>query len=479
MTFESLRLAAPILRAIGDEGYTTPTPIQAQAIPHIIAGGDLLGCAQTGTGKTGAFAMPILHRLSQTEGRSRLRCLVLCPTRELAAQITDSFNTYGKYLKLRHTAVFGGVGQMQQVRAIKRGVDILIATPGRLMDLMGQGHIDLRTIETLILDEADQMLDMGFLPDIRKITAKLPSNRQTLMFSATMPPEIRALAGSLLTDPINVEVTPVASTVQTITQRVYHVPAKSKQELLTHLLLNEAMQRTLVFTRTKHGADRVVKHLLRAGVRAEAIHGNKSQNARMKALASFKGKKPPVLVATDIASRGIDVDQVTHVVNFDIPSTPEAYVHRIGRTARAGASGVAMSFCSPDETRLLRAIERLTKQRIEASSTPELTTFASQPQEVAKVQDEAPARLSKPRSQRAASPQRRPRKKGTQAEHAHTPAKRNNRKRRRPESGEAVSEHRSAGTGGRHGNNRNNDRQRRRQGSAGSGMKMKSTARKR
>lgn len=383
MTFESLRFAAPILRAIGDEGYTSPTPIQAQAIPHVLAGGDLLGCAQTGTGKTAAFAMPILHNLSSATFRktdpksSRLRCLVLCPTRELAAQITESFNTYGKYLKLRHTAVFGGVGQFPQVRAIKRGVDILIATPGRLLDLMGQGHIDLRSIQTLVLDEADQMLDMGFLPDIRRIVQKLPEKRQTLMFSATMPREIRALADTLLRDPISVEVTPVASTVETITQRVYRVPNKSKQELLTHLLLNHAMQRTLVFTRTKHGADRVVKHLERAGVRAEAIHGNKSQNARTRALESFKGNKPPVLVATDIASRGIDVDNVTHVINFDMPTLPEAYVHRIGRTARAGASGVAVSFCCPEEHKHLRAIERLTRRELDlATDMPALTIVA-------------------------------------------------------------------------------------------------------
>ncbi len=443
MTFESLRLAAPILRAIGDEGYTCPTPIQAQAIPHVLDGGDVLGCAQTGTGKTAAFAMPILHRLANdpiykiNPNKSRLRCLVLCPTRELAAQITESFNTYGKYLKLRHVAVYGGVGQNPQVRALKRGIDILIATPGRLMDLMQQGFVDLRSIETLILDEADQMLDMGFLPDIRRIAGQLPPRRQTLLFSATMPPEIRTLANTLLRDPASVEVTPVASTVETIKQRVYHVPNKAKQDLLTHLLCNHGHERTLVFTRTKHGADRVVKHLVRAGVKAEAIHGNKSQNARSRALESFKGKKPPVLVATDIASRGIDVDNVTHVINFDMPTLPEAYVHRIGRTARAGASGEAISFCCPEERKFLRAIERLTRLRIDAATDmPELTVTADESVRETRVQrnpgDFAPrpktgggarrngrGRPGKPKSQRNATPKAR----GTSAsgERPHSP----------------------------------------------------------
>ena len=290
--------------------------------------------------------------------------LILAPTRELASQISESFNVYGRNLHLHNTVIFGGVSQFHQVKSLRRGVDIIIATPGRLLDLMNQGHVDLREIEILVLDEADRMLDMGFIHDIRTIVKRVPVKRQTLMFSATMPSDIRALAASILRDPTHVQVTPVSSTVELIQQSVYFVQMKQKGALLAHLLKNNAMERTLVFTRTKHGADKVVKHLLKVGLRAEAIHGNKSQNARTKALDNFKSKHPPVLVATDIASRGIDVDGITHVVNFDVPNVPESYVHRIGRTARAGASGVAISFCDPNERGNLRAIERLTRTTI-------------------------------------------------------------------------------------------------------------------
>ena len=372
MRFEDLRLSEPILRAVTAEGYVTPTPIQVKAIPHVLQGSDLLGCAQTGTGKTAAFALPILQKLTENQPengprhRSTLRALIICPTRELAAQIAESFQTYGRNLRLRHTVVYGGVSQVPQVRALKAGVDILIATPGRLLDLMNQGQIDLRLVETFVLDEADRMLDMGFIPDIRKIVKRLPQKRQTLMFSATMPADIRQLADSILNHPVSVQVNPVASTVQTITQSVYFVPRKNKPALLLHMLKNQGMSRTLVFTRTKHGADKVVKELVRAGIKAAAIHGNKSQNNRTRALASFKSDQPPVLVATDIASRGIDVDEITHVVNFDIPNVPETYVHRIGRTARAGAAGIAVSFCDPGEERGdLKAIERLISKQIE------------------------------------------------------------------------------------------------------------------
>jgi ATP-dependent RNA helicase RhlE len=365
MRFQELGLAEPICRAVAADGYTTPTPIQTKAIPHVLQGGDLIGCAQTGTGKTGAFALPILHRLSENKSDQRgLRVLVLAPTRELASQIDESFRSYGRFLQMRSTVIFGGVSQYHQVRALKQQPKILIATPGRLLDLMNQGHIELGNIEVLVLDEADRMLDMGFIHDIRKIIKRVPQQRQTLFFSATMPSEIRALADSILHKPAMVRVDPVGSTVKTIAQSVYFVMRKSKPALLKHVLGEQRPDRTLVFTRTKHGADRVVKDLLRGGIKAIALHGNKSQNARTAALNSFKSNKPPVLVATDIASRGIDVDGISLIVNFDIPNVPETYVHRIGRTARAGASGVAISFCDPEERGDLKSIERLTQQRI-------------------------------------------------------------------------------------------------------------------
>src|SRR4051794_4611366 len=367
-SFNDLRLSEPILRAVTGEGYMVPSPIQAQAIPHVLAGRDLLGVAQTGTGKTAAFALPILDRLTakqSTNGHGRrVRCLVLSPTRELASQIGDSFRAYGRNTAVRHSVVFGGVGQGAQVQALRHGVDVLVATPGRLLDLMNQGFVDLRGIEVFVLDEADRMLDMGFINDIRKVVAKLPRERQTLMFSATMPPDIRDLANTILRNPVSVQVTPVAKTADRIEQSVYFVEKKNKPRLLAHLLNNTAISRCLVFTRTKHGADRVAKHLQKAGIPADAIHGNKSQNQRERALANFKSGKTAVLIASDIASRGIDIDDISHVVNYDLSNEPEVYVHRIGRTARAGASGVAISFCDNDERPYLTAIEKLTRQKL-------------------------------------------------------------------------------------------------------------------
>ena len=377
MTFSNLGLAEPIVRAVAAEGYVAPTPIQSQSIPHVLAGHDLLSCAQTGTGKTAAFALPILHRLSQARhGKHNgathraIRTLILCPTRELAAQINDSFRAYGRNLKLRTTAIFGGVSQFHQVKALKQGVDIVIATPGRLQDLVEQGYVDLRAVEVLVLDEADRMLDMGFIVDIRRIVKMIPApgapgGRQTLLFSATMPREIRSLADSILHKPVSVQAAPEGTTVESVSQSVYFVSRNNKPALLAHLLKTGGMARTLVFTQTKHGADRVAKGLVRAGIRAEAIHGNKSQNARIRALNNFRGDSPPVLVATDVASRGIDVDDVTHVINYDIPNVAESYVHRIGRTARAGASGAAITFCDHHERSSLKAIERLTRTQIE------------------------------------------------------------------------------------------------------------------
>jgi ATP-dependent RNA helicase RhlE len=367
MLFSALRLAEPILRAVASEGYSTATPIQAQAIPIVLEGRDLLGSAQTGTGKTAAFALPILHRLStiaRPSGPPRVRSLILCPTRELATQISDSFRVYGKNLKLTTAVIFGGVGQNPQVHALRRGTDIIVATPGRLLDLMNQGHADLRGIEVLVLDEADRMLDMGFINDIRKIVAKLPDKKQTLFFSATMPKEIRSLADSLLRNAATVQVAPVATTADGVDESVYFINRQDKPALLAHLYNDLPMARTIVFTRTKRGADRVVKRLHASGIRAEAIHGDKTQGARERALNNFRANKTPVLVATDIASRGIDVDGITHVVNYDLSHEPETYVHRIGRTARAGASGCAISFCDSEEKPNLRAIEKLLRRSI-------------------------------------------------------------------------------------------------------------------
>jgi ATP-dependent RNA helicase RhlE len=364
-----LALVEPIRRALKDEGYATPTPIQAQAIPQLLAGQDLLGIAQTGTGKTAAFALPILQRLAASRGQAGLqrktaRCLVLTPTRELALQIGDSFRAYGRHLGLRSLVIFGGVGQNPQVAGMARGVDILTATPGRLLDLLGQGHLRLDAIETVVLDEADRMLDMGFIHDVKKIVALLPKQRQTLLFSATMPSAIARLAAGILRDPVRVEVTPPSTTVELIEQRVAFVERAGKREMLCAMLRDRALARVLVFTRTKHTANRVAEQLTRAGFSAEAIHGNKSQGARQRALEGFRAGHVRVLVATDIAARGIDVDGITHVVNYELPNVPDTYVHRIGRTARAGAAGAAISLCDGEERAYLRDIERTIGRKV-------------------------------------------------------------------------------------------------------------------
>lgn len=365
-TFNDLGLIEPILKALQAEGYTHPTPIQEQAIPHLVKGRDLLGCAQTGTGKTAAFAIPILQELTARPPAAKraIRTLILTPTRELAIQIGESFTAYGRNLQVRHTVIFGGVGQKPQTDALQRGVDVVVATPGRLLDLMQQGFVHLNGLEIFVLDEADRMLDMGFIHDVKKVIAKLPAKRQTLFFSATMPPEIAKLANSILTDPIKVEVAPVSSTAETIDQHLYMVDRTDKNKLLVHLLQGDAIREALIFTRTKHGANKVAKILMQEGIGAEAIHGNKSQTARQNALKNFKEGKIRALVATDIAARGIDIDGLTHVINFDIPNIPETYVHRIGRTGRAGASGRALSFCDHEEKLFLRDITRLIKRDI-------------------------------------------------------------------------------------------------------------------
>ena len=363
-TFKELNLAEKVYRAVKAQNYDIPTPIQAEAIPHLLKGRDLIGCAQTGTGKTAAFALPILERLSKNRVKAlprTARVLVLTPTRELAAQISESFRTYGKFLGLSHALVFGGVGQYPQVKALSRGVDVLIATPGRLLDLMRQGHLKLNKIEVFVLDEADRMLDMGFIPDIRKVIAALPKKRQALLFSATMASQIRQLAETLLDNPVNISLAPPTSTAANINERVFFVDDKNKRSLLSEVLSKPNVNRTLVFTRTKNGANRLAKHL---GRRANAIHGDKSQNARLSALKDFRLGRCRVLIATDVASRGIDVTGITHVINYDLPNEPESYVHRIGRTARAGASGAAISFCGIGEKIHLRNIERLLKRAV-------------------------------------------------------------------------------------------------------------------
>ena len=372
MSFNNLKLIEPILQALKTEGYTKPTPIQEQAIPIVLERKDLLGCAQTGTGKTAAFAIPILQILHE-ENKNRkpisgprpVKALILTPTRELAIQIGESFGAYGKHTGLNHTVIFGGVSQHAQTNALKRGVDILVATPGRLLDLINQRFISLANIEIFVLDEADRMLDMGFIHDIKKLLVKLPTKRQTLFFSATMPSEIQKLANTILINPSKVEVTPVSSTADTIQQAVYFVDKGNKKALLIHILKDPKIATALVFTRTKHGADRVAKDLNKVGIQSEAIHGNKSQNARQRALSNFKSKETRVLVATDIAARGIDVDELTHVFNYEIPNEPETYVHRIGRTGRAGAKGIALSFCDAEEERdYLKQIHKLISKPI-------------------------------------------------------------------------------------------------------------------
>ncbi|MCH7990653.1 MAG: DEAD/DEAH box helicase, partial [Planctomycetes bacterium] len=361
-TFAELDLIAPLQRALADEKYETPTPIQAQTVPAAMQGRDVLGCAQTGTGKTAAFALPILNRLGKRNRKAtpnRPFVLVLAPTRELAIQIEASFATYGRHLRLRQVLVYGGVSQGNQVRALNRGAHVLVATPGRLLDLMNQGHIKLDQLEMFVLDEADRMLDMGFLPDLKRIISQLPEQRQSLFFSATLPPKIIDLSRSLLRNPVNVNVTPKSTTLEKIEQRVLFVERKAKQALLQKILRSDGVGRVLVFTKTKRTANMLAENLLRGGINATAIHGNKSQSARQRALDAFRRNKVKVLVATDVAARGIDIDGITHVINFDLPVEPEGYVHRIGRTGRAGAEGIALSFCSSGERRELRAIEQL------------------------------------------------------------------------------------------------------------------------
>lgn len=358
MNFTQLNTIQPILQALTDAGYTSATEIQSKAIPHILEGKDILGCAQTGTGKTAAFAIPILQKL-QDKKQSCIRALVLTPTRELALQIEENFNAYAKYLPTKCLAIFGGVPQGNQVATLKKGVDVLVATPGRLIDLMQQGYVDISKIDTLVLDEADHMLDLGFINDVKRILVKIPEQRQTLFFSATMPKAIRNFANSILKNPTEISVTPVSSVAQTVEQSVYFVEKKEKSGLLIHLLKDKSIRRSLVFTRTKYGADKLVKQLSRTGIYAAAIHGDKSQNARQRALEDFKHSKIRVLVATDIAARGIDIDELPHVVNYELPNVPETYVHRIGRTGRAGKEGVAISFCDMDQRDELKDIQKL------------------------------------------------------------------------------------------------------------------------
>ena len=359
MTFKELNLIEPVLKALQQTGYTTPTPIQEQAIPVLLKGRDLLGCAQTGTGKTAAFAIPLIQRLYQSDSKKGIKALILTPTRELAIQIGENFEQYARYTRVRHAVIFGGVPQKPQVDALHRGVQVLIATPGRLLDLQSQGLVSLKGLDYFILDEADRMLDMGFIHDIRTVLKLIPAKRQTLFFSATMPPEIEKLAGSILTEPVKVEVAPVSSTVDTIRQSVYFVEKKEKKDLLLHLLKSPEIESVLVFTRTKHGADKLAKILNKNEIGAEAIHGNKSQNARQRALTNFKSHTTRVLIATDIAARGIDVNQLSHVINYELPNVSETYVHRIGRTGRAGHDGVAISFCESEELPYLKDIQKL------------------------------------------------------------------------------------------------------------------------
>ena len=363
--FEALGLCLPLLKAVSSEGYVDPTPVQSRAIPHVLNGKDLLGCAQTGTGKTAAFVLPILQQLAGRPATGRIRALVLAPTRELAAQIGERATAYGKNLGLRNTVIYGGVGQRPQEEALRKRPDILIATPGRLLDLMEQGFVRLDGVEILVLDEAAPMLDMGFIHDVRRVVREVPTKRQTLLFSATMPPAIAELSKSILIDPVRVDVMPQATTAEKIEQLVHHVPNRTaKRAILERILRSPGCTRTIVFTRTKHGANRLVEQLERSGIRSAAIHGNKSQGARERALEGFRDGSIPVLVATDLAARGIDVDGITHVVNYELPNVPEQYVHRIGRTARAGAAGKAHAFCDPEERGMLRDIEKLIRARI-------------------------------------------------------------------------------------------------------------------
>ncbi|QIX59990.1 DEAD/DEAH box helicase [Hymenobacter lutimineralis] len=453
MSFDDLNLIEPILQALQEEGYSTPTPIQQQAIPHVLEGKDLLGVAQTGTGKTAAFTVPILQVLHQTalverHSQSRIRCLVLTPTRELAIQIGESFAAYGRHLKLRHTVIFGGVGQMPQTSALKRGVEVVIATPGRLLDLMNQGFVDLRHLEVFVLDEADRMLDMGFIHDIRRILPKLPARRQTLFFSATMPPQIQELANTILRpNPVKVAVTPVSSTADTVTQAVYLVEKNDKPALLEHVLGDQQIRRVLVFTRTKHGADRVVKTLAKANIPAEAIHGNKSQNHRQRALSNFKAGATRVLVATDIAARGIDVDELTHVINYEVPNEPETYVHRIGRTGRAGALGTALTFVEDEERAYLQDIQKLIRRQLDV-----VADHPYQTKDVAPVLLHGGAPIKRPKGPAGRAPRPdRGRPEGTSRparDSSRAPREREQSSARRPVAGAAGSKPAGSGASG-------------------------------
>ena len=466
MTFNELNLSAPLLRAVAEAGYESPSPIQASAIPPVLAGRDLMGCAQTGTGKTAAFALPMLDRLTAAPARKKgaVRALILTPTRELALQIGESFEQYSKYLKLRHTVIFGGVGQAPQVAALKQGVDILVACPGRLNDLVGQGLVDLGNVEIFVLDEADRMLDMGFVHDVKKVIAKLPAQRQNLMFSATMPKEIEQLAAGILDDPAFVKVDPVSSTVERIDQSLYFVEKGNKKFLLPWLIknLNPPVQNALVFSRTKHGADKIAKDLNKQGIPAAAIHGNKSQSARVAALEGFKAGNTKVLVATDIAARGIDISELSHVFNYDLPEVPETYVHRIGRTARAGADGTAVSFCAPEEKEYLAGIEKLNRRSIPVVSGHPWDGVP------APVRTEPPVRGRKPKAETE-----QPAAKAEKAAKLEKPAKLKKEKtaaakaepiKSEPKEGPSMEENQKRTPGGRNENRRSNNNRPRREG---------------
>ena len=467
MTFNELNLSAPVLRAVAQAGYESPSPIQAAAIPPVLAGRDLMGCAQTGTGKTAAFALPMLDRLTASAPRKKgaIRALILTPTRELALQIGESFEAYGKYLTLRSTVIFGGVGQAPQVAALKKGVDILIACPGRLNDLVGQGLLDLSNIEIFVLDEADRMLDMGFVHDVKKVIAKLPRQRQNLMFSATMPKEIEQLAAGILHDPAFVKVDPVSSTVDRIQQSLYFVEKGTKKFLLPWLIKNlrPEVVNALVFSRTKHGADKIAKDLNKQGIPAAAIHGNKSQTARVTALEDFKAGTTRVLVATDIAARGIDISELSHVFNYDLPEVPETYVHRIGRTARAGADGTAVSFCAPEEKEYLAGIEKLNRRQIPVVSGHPWDGVP------APVKAAPPVRGKKPKAE-AEQPAKA--EKAAKAEKPAAPkkekaaAKQPSPKNTEPKEGTSMEENQKRTSGGRNENRRANNSRTRREGNA-------------
>ena len=467
MTFNELNLSAPLLRAVAEAGYESPSPIQASAIPPVLAGRDLMGCAQTGTGKTAAFALPMLDRLTANPAKKKgaVRALILTPTRELALQIGESFEMYGKYLSLRSTVIFGGVGQAPQVAAIKKGVDILIACPGRLNDLVGQGLIDLGSIEIFVLDEADRMLDMGFVHDVKKVIAKLPKVRQNLMFSATMPKEIEQLAAGILQDPAFVKVDPVSSTVDRIDQSLYFVEKGNKKFLLPWLIqnLNPPVQNALVFSRTKHGADKIAKDLNKQGISAAAIHGNKSQSARVAALEGFKAGQTKVLVATDIAARGIDISELSHVFNYDLPEVPETYVHRIGRTARAGADGTAISFCAPEEQEYLAGIEKLNRQKIPVVSGHPWDGVP------APAKKEPPVRGKKPKAE-AEAPAAKPEQPAKAVKPARPkkekPAAEKQPLKSQPKEEPSMDENQKRTSGGRNENRRSNNNRSRREDSA-------------